>query len=776
MIGESFQPTGTAMPLTRRPEASDRPYPLDDQLRAVLAAMPAMVWLADPDGGAAYLSQQWLDYTGLTEDQALGWRWFVRVHQDDLARLTEYWRSRLASGAPGEVEARLLRTDGQHRWCVFRAAPLRDASGRITGWCGSTVDNDDQYRARQASATEERDLRLILDTIPALVSTATPAGDIDFANGRMLDYFGLTLQQLLAWRPVVHPDDLPAVEALWKRSVATGEPFIKEYRIRRADGVYRWFHSHVVAARGIDGAIDRWYNLLTDVTDRKHAEDLLRASELELRTIVDNIPGLVAILAPSGEIEMVNRGVLDYFGRTLEELQEWRMSDSVHPEDLPSVVARWRHAIETGEPPEWEERLRRADGVYRWFQLRGFPWRDGAQGPERWYCLITDIHDRKMAEEALRRSETFLLEVQRLSHTGGWRFDLTTGAVESSPEVQRAHAVQPGEDPTTPAFWFDRIHPDDRPRVEAEFARCLHEKTAYRAEFRNVLPDGRITYQYTTGHPTLNHAGEVVEVIGASMDMTEHWLATTELARASQSVRDLQMKMSHAARIASVGELAGSIAHEVNQPLAAVVANGHACLRWLSAAPPNLAKAIEAAERIVKDGKDAGEVVRRVRSLFKRTAIEKVSLDPNEVLLEVMRLLDSYPARQHVAIETMLDADVPRIRADRVQLQQLVLNLVLNGLEAVEPVSGREKRLTIRSSCVDNAHVVVAISDNGIGLDNPEVAFEPFITTKPEGMGLGLAICRSIVAEHGGQLSAHGNVGFGTTLTVTLPIHSDVAS
>jgi len=760
----------------RRPPLTDGSRLPDDQLRAVLEAVPAMVWLAKPDGSAAYFSQEWLDYTGLSEDQALGSGWTVRVHQDDLTRLTEYWRSLLASGARGETEARLGRSDGQYRWCLFRAAPLRDGSGRITEWCGTNVDIDDIYQARQAYRAAEDHLRLILDTIPALVSTATPTGEIDFANRRMLEYFGMTLQQLREWRPVVHPADLPIVEGLWAHSVATGEPFVKEYRIRRADGVYRWFHSHVVAAHGPDGSILCWYNLLTDINDRKHAEDLLRASERELRTIVDTIPGLIAIVAPSGEIEMVNGGVLEYFGRSLQELREWQMTDSVHPEDLPHVVARWQHAIQTGEPPEWEHRLRRADGNYRWFQLRGFPWRKGDDTPIRWYCLITDIHDRKNAEQALRRSEAFLLEVQRLSHTGGWRYDAATDTVESSPEVLRAHAVQPGEDPSRPAFWFDRIHPEDRPRVEAEFARCLHQRTAYRAGFRNVLPDGRITYQYTTGNPILNHEGDVVEFLGASMDMTEHWLATTELERASQEVRDLQMKMSRAAQIASVGELAGSIAHEVNQPLAAVVANGHACLRWLSGSPPNLAKAVEAAERIVKDGKDAGEVVRRVRSLFKRTAIDKVALDVNEVLLEVMRLLDSYPARQHVTSETLLEPGLPRIRADRVQLQQLVLNLVLNALEAMEPVSGREKRLTIRSSWVDRTHVVVAVSDNGIGLDNPETAFEPFITTKPEGMGLGLAICRSIVADHSGRLSADRNVGFGTTFTVTLPMQPDVAS
>jgi signal transduction histidine kinase len=384
---------------------------------------------------------------------------------------------------------------------------------------------------------------------------------------------------------------------------------------------------------------------------------------------------------------------------------------------------------------------------------------------------MTDIDDRKQIEKELRRSEAFLLEAQRLSHTGSWRFDAARGVVEPSPEILRAHRIAPGSDVSQPAFWFERIHAEDRERVVEAYTRSERELTDYRADYRVVRSDGTLGYLSSAGRPIVDDSGKLVEFIGASLDMTEHWVAKTELVRASRALQDLQEQLARAARISTVGELAAAIAHEVNQPLAAVVANGHACLRWLAASPPNIEKAVEAAEHIVRDGKDAGEVVRRIRSLFKRGSADRVALDLNEVIEQMLRLVDADSIRESVTLQAELEPELPPVLGDRVQLELLVLNLLRNGLEAMDGSDG-PKTLMVRSLRTDDGSAQVEIRDTGIGLPDPDKIFEPFFTTKKSGLGMGLAICRSIAEAHAGRLWAAAGDPTGTTFRFTIPLEA----
>src|SRR5260221_225432 len=282
-------------------------------------------------------------------------------------------------------------------------ASTKHVSEQMTHLAAVAIERKRNEAALQQS--EER-FRLIVDTIPGFVCTLSAAGEIELLNRQLLEYFGKSPEELKSWATsdAVHPDDLPRVIDAWRRAIETGQPYDLELRQRRADGVYRWFQSRALPARDLEGRITSWYMLLTDIDDRKRAEDALQSNEQSLRLIFDSIPGFISTHSAAGEIEVINRQTLEYFGKTAEELKKWATSDAVHPDDVPRMIDAWKRAIETGEPIALEHRSRGADGVYRWFLLRGRPQRDAEGRVVRWYNLVTDIDDRKRAEDELGRA------------------------------------------------------------------------------------------------------------------------------------------------------------------------------------------------------------------------------------------------------------------------------------------------------------------------------------------------------------------------------------
>src|SRR5262245_38800994 len=329
------------------------------------------------------------------------------VHPEDLHREIERFARSMESGTPYQSEHRLRRSDGVYRWFQSRGFPLRDENGDIVRWCWLLTDIDDRKRAEDAARASERDLKLIIDTIPALAWSARTDGSAEFLNQYYLDYAGLSAEQAsdLGWTAVIHPDDLNGVVATWQRILASKQPGEAEARMRRFDGAYRWFLIRANPLRDESGKIVRWYGTNVDIEDRKRGEEGLRARELSWRQIVDNIPGLVATMGATGEVEFLNRQILEYFDKTNEELKNWSLIGVVHPDDLPRVIEARKKSIETAQIYEVEHRCRGADGVYRWFQVRGLPVRDAEGTIATWYLLLTDIDDRKKAEEALRSNE-----------------------------------------------------------------------------------------------------------------------------------------------------------------------------------------------------------------------------------------------------------------------------------------------------------------------------------------------------------------------------------
>lgn len=413
---------------------------------------------------------------------------------------------------------------------------------------------DEAYK-KQAQRTQE--IATLVDSIPVLIAVMTPQGQVEYVNSRAMDYFGRTLELLEGWTmsDEVHPDDLSYGMAMVRDWLETGRPFELDHRLRRSDGVYRWFHTAGFPLRDGAGGIVRWYCVLTDIDERKTAEEKLRQGTRDLGSVIDTIPGLVMTATAGGEIEYVNKGALEYFGRTLEELKRWTTGDSVHPDDLVYVLPAWRRCVETGERHDLDHRCRRADGEYRWFHASGLPLRNADGRLAHWYVLLTDIHERKTAEEELQRRERSLHEAQKMTHTGSWRLNVSSLAVTTTPEMCRIFSVN-ADDASNFEYWrrsyetkfdsgagFFQFHPEDRTRFKELFERSLAQKTEYQCDYRIILPDGTIRHHHAIGHPVVNESGQLVEFFGTTVDDTEQWEAKAELERAFQEIRRLKDRL-----------------------------------------------------------------------------------------------------------------------------------------------------------------------------------------------------------------------------------------
>jgi PAS domain S-box-containing protein len=376
--------------------------------------------------------------------------------------------------------------------------------------------------------------------------------------------------------------------------------------------------------------------------------------------------------------------------------------------------------------------------------------------------------ERERAEESLRRSESYLAEAQRLAHIGSWVWRVTgRGALHLSDEWYRIYGFDPEKGPPDWEDRLQRIHPEDRAKWQRAIDQAIAAASDYEVEFRILLDDGTVKYIHTVGHPVLNASGDLVEFVGTSMDVTER-------KRGEESLRQAQADLARVSRVTTMGELTASLAHEVNQPIAAASTNANTCLRWLAGDTLNIEEARAAAMRIVTDVKRAGEITSRVRRLFKKGTSQRELVDVNEIIREMIVLLRGEITRYNILVETDLAADVPRLLADRVQLQQVLMNLMINGIEAMKDGDGT-RELAIRSQHAQNEEVVVSVSDSGVGLppQQAEQMFNAFFTTKPNGTGMGLRISRSIIESHDGRLWAAENSPCGASFYFTLPTKAE---
>jgi PAS domain S-box-containing protein len=854
-------------------------------------------WAWSPEIGIKYWSEECYRVQGFDPQDGLPRfeELFQRIHPDDQHKLKELMQRAVREKIEFETDYRLVHPDGAVRDIYSTGHPVLGPSGDLIELMGTVIDITERKRAEEELRASERKYRNLVDTTPAFIHTASQDGALDFLSRGWQEYGGLALRDLKNWRwtEAIHPEDVEGFVDKWRAALASGEPFEAESRVRRADGEYCWFLQRNVPFRDETGKIVKWYGTGIDITERKRAENELRNSEQKYRHLVDTTPALVHTASPNGDLDFFNRGWLEYLGLPSKDLLGWRWTAVIHPEDVEEFSNKWRASLESGQPFVAESRVRRADGEYRWFLHRKQPQRNEAGEIVKWYGSSIEIEERKIAEEATRRGEAFLAEGQRLSRTGSWGWNASTGKVTWSQEHFRIFGLDPQDsNPSLDAFW-EKVHPDDRIGLRRAFESATRDKRDFEQEFRIFTPDGSIRHLHGVGHAILNKANELVEFIGSTMDITEreeltqelrrreaylaeaqrlshtgsfgwnygatreltwseetyricgfdssikpthelvrdrvhpddrqvwqqafdraaegeevdfenrlvmpdgtvkflHTVAygirkdgkyvevvgtvmdITERKRAEAALQEARAELERVTRVTTMGELAASIAHEINQPLAGVVTSANAGLNWLAANPPNLAKTRETLERILRDGTRGGEVLARIRALLKRTPPAKTLVSVNQIVRDVLALTPGELRQHQIELSLDLAPTVPAVLGDTVQLQQVLLNLIKNAIEAMTGIAIGQRTLRIQSRLGEfdsKPAVIVEVSDTGVGFSASDSLrlFEAFHTTKPQGMGMGLWISRSIVESHHGRLTASPNKGPGATFAIILP-------
>jgi PAS domain S-box-containing protein len=993
----------------------------EDELRAIIDNAPVFLWSDLPDGYCDFLNQRWLNYFNLSLQEAQGAGWATVLHPDDAAHHLESWQESVSTGIPLETEARYQSPDGEYRWFLNRAHPLRDKTGRIVKWYGTNIDIENlkrtERRLRQSEAYLAEAQRL----------SHTGTWVLDPTTMQYL-YWSDESYRIWGFDPL---QGVPSRDSLWQRiddrdrvwekvqeALRQKKDYSGEFKIVLPNGTVKYLTATCHHLFSTTGEVVEVIGTNVDVTERKCAEQALRESEYKLRQIVETVPGFLWSTAPDGELTQLNQRNLDYFDKSFEDFKHGGWEEFLHQDDRAETAKAFYHAIQTGTSFQAVFRLRRADGEFRWHHSRCEPLRDEQGRIIQWYGLTVDIDEAKKAEDRLRRSEANLTEAQRLSHTGSW---VLSPAVRKmlywSEECYQIWGFDPVQGLPYRAMVLQRIHPDDRDRAYNEAQEALRQKRDYASEFRIVLPDGTVKYLEAIGHHVFSAHGELVEVVGTNVDVTERkraeqalraseakirrlvdaniigifiwdfdgrileaneafldilgyehedlvagrirWtdltppecrdrdtrliqehkvsgtlqpfekeyfrkdgsrvpvligVATfeeggnqgvafvldltkrkcaeqalresegkfrdyaetasdwfweigpdykftllTENAFGSDStdrigtvcwehaldletepekwrrvratldsrkpfrdfeycsarrngppmyvkaggkpvfdangefrgyrgtgidvtanvraqeeherLRQLESDLAHINRLSVMGELTASLAHEITQPIATARNNARAAIGFLDRSPPDLSEVREAIECIVADADRAGDIIDRIRDQIKKAPARKGRFDLNEAIDEVIVLARSEITKNGVSVETRLAEGLAPIQGDRVQVQQVVLNLILNAVEAMSSVEAGARELLISTEQNQTGDVLVTVTDSGPGIDPKHVerVFEAFYTTKSSGVGMGLSICRSIIGAHGGRLWATVKEPRGAAFQFTLP-------
>jgi PAS domain S-box-containing protein len=700
------------------------------------------------------------------------------IHPDDRGTVFRTAEEAIRSGTRADCEHRLFRPNGEMRVVHSLADLKRDELGRPKQMFGTTQDITERKRTVEELQLLYRDLqesKASLEEAQRVAHVGSWVWDLEKNQVTYSDeyyrIFGLTPTEgpidIARVREMIHPEDREYVFRIAEESVRSGERAECEHRILRPNGEIRIVHSRGDLKKDSSGRPYQMFGVSQDITDRKRGEEALRRSEFYLSE--------GQRLAHMGSWAFNESG--HYWSDELYKIYGLDPRNGaptveqylalVHPEDRASMAESIKLMQEQHCGHDLIERIVRPDGQLSYVRAVAVPVVE--QGVFKGFVGTTmDVTEQELLTRELRREQAYLAEAQRLTHTGSWAANFVTGQnFHLSEETVRMHGFNPGNAIPFEGF-FNTVHAEDLPSVRAALDNATRTGTDYDIEYRICrADDGRIRFFRSLGHH--NKSGEIGDFVGTTIDITEQKQAEQERER----LRQLEADLAHINRINMMGELAAALAHEIKQPIAASITSASACLRWLAHDPPDLERARAAATRVEQEGNRAADVINRLRSFYKKgTPPQHERLDVKDIIREMTVLLGDEALRHSVTIRSELDEDMPGVVADRVQLQQVFMNLMLNAIEAMKDTGGE---LTITSGLNRESQLLISIGDTGVGLppENSERIFEAFHTTKPQGTGMGLAITRSILESYGGRIWATANQGAGAAFHFTLPVEAE---
>ena len=729
-------------------------------------------WEWDIVRDTTWMTDQGRALLGLPPEERIDLHRFLNaLNSEDREAVREAVERSREQGGDFQREYRVELPGGAVRWIHSRGRVELGGGGRAVLMHGISVDITKRKQADLALRESEERFRIMADTAPVMIWMAGTDRLCTFFNKGWLDFTGRTPEQESGngWAEGVHREDLEHCLDVYASAFDARQEFAMEYRLRRCDGEYRWVLDHGVPRFASDGAFLGYIGTCIDISERKERDNLLKRERAFLLQIIEINPNLIFAKDRQGQFTLANKAVADIYGTTVAGLIG--KTDADFAPNAEEVEAFRRGDLQVMDTLQElfipDDYITDASGNMHWLQTVKRPILGEDGTANQVLGSATDITRRKQMELALQESEDRYRQVVENAGVFVWEVNAQGLYTYAGPRVEQILGYTP-EQLVGKKHFYDLFVPTEREELKAAVFQVIADRKAFR-DFANshVSKGGNIVHLETSGTPMLDLAGNFVGYRGADVDVTARKYAELELDRRRN-------ELAHLSRVTMLSELSGSLAHELNQPLTAILSNAQAALRFLAGDKPNLGELREILRDIVNDDKRAGEVIKGLRAMLKKGQMRHEPVDLNEVVLSVLKLLRSDIVNAGVKLITKLAPAAPNVHGDRVQLQQVLLNLVVNGCDAMAGNATTERQLVVSTDLADDECILISVADQGPGVapEDLERVFEPFFTTKGHGLGLGLSVCRQIVSAHGGRLWAANAAARGAIFCFTVPAGS----